>query len=105
MRNVQSVIMQHLIRVTCLHAHLKAVHDRIKDNKCSQRDYASSSSSAMTRHIKKVHDKIKDYKCVLCEYAGSSKTLLTKHVKIIHQKIKNFHKCPHCDSVLSDKSK
>ena len=45
---------------------------------------ASTAKRSLRRHIKTVHDKIKDHKCSMCEFAATDKRVLTKHVKKQH---------------------
>ena len=50
-----------------LKRHVKAVHDKIKDNVCEKCNYATSTKSELNKHIKVVHDKIKDKFCEKCD--------------------------------------
>jgi len=63
------------------------VHDKIKDVKCVQCDYACSQNGNLKQHIKQVHDKIKDVKCDLCDYVCSQNSTLKKHLKICTGKL------------------
>ena len=86
-----------------LNQHVKMVHEKIKDFKCTLCEFSSSTKGDLNRHIKMVHDKIKDFKCNLCEYKCSTNGILKTHVKMVHYKIKDF-KCTKCDYSCSTKS-
>ena len=79
-----------------LNAHIKQVHDKIKDFECPLCDYKCSAKSNLNAHIKHVHDKIKDFECLLCDYKAGQKGHLKTHIKMVHDKIKD-HECPDCD--------
>ena len=103
--------------------HVKAVHDKIKDNTCGQCDFASASKYRLQYHIATVHDKIHKFKCELCpllkftslsglrvhvkaahvmaivkcdscDYKARTKSNLKAHQKAIHEKLK--HRCDRC---------
>jgi hypothetical protein len=79
--NVHNVCLQQVPPPTYQNISIKAVHDKIKDMKCSQCEYVTYHSAALSRHIKGVHDKIKDKKCSQCEYVTSYTELLARHRK------------------------
>jgi hypothetical protein len=79
-----------------LKQHIKSIHDKIKDNKCSKCDFCCSSAGSLRRHIKQVHDKIKNNKCSKCDFCFSNIGDLKQHIKRVHEKIKDI-KCSKCD--------
>ena len=40
----------------------------VREHKCDQCDYRSSHRSGLTAHVRAVHDKIKDHVCQECEF-------------------------------------
>jgi KRAB domain-containing zinc finger protein len=79
-----------------LKIHIKQVHDKIKDFECQECEFKFSTNSHLKQHIKQVHDKIKDFECQECEFKFSTKGNLKQHIKQVHNKIKDF-KCNFCD--------
>merc|ERR1712018_923998 len=117
---------------TSLYKHIKAVHNKIKDEKCQLCDYSSSSKGSLQSHIrhihlhkrtlpcnecsktfstqqkledhkKSVHRKEKDLLCMECNKAFSIRDNLVKHIKGVHNKIRRKEKCNICDTELSSK--
>jgi hypothetical protein len=71
---------------------------KIKDYKCPDCDYKSSTNGNLQQHIIGVHNKIKNFECTYpdCDYKCSANGNLQKHIKFVHDKIKDFE-CPDCD--------
>jgi uncharacterized C2H2 Zn-finger protein len=44
-----------------------------------------SQKASLTRHIKAVHTKIKDQKCPHCDYVASRKDQVSSHIKKVHE--------------------
>ena len=92
----------HKCRQRHLKAHIKSVHDKIKDIECPHDDcdFKCSENGDLKKHIKAVHDKIKDIECPYenCDYKCSEKGMLKRHIKGFHNKIKDIE-CPYenCD--------
>lgn len=88
-----------------LKKHVKAVHDKIKDNICPYEEcgFSASSKGDLKQHLKAVHDKIKDVECDKCEYKCSDRSSLKIHIKAVHDKIKDFE-CSQCDYICSTNS-
>jgi len=76
--------------------HIKSVHKKERHFKCDQCDYAASVKCNLTHHIQSVHGKKRDFKCHLCDYAASVKCNLTSHIRSVHEKKRDF-KCNQCD--------
>ena len=85
-----------------LKAHIKKIHDKIKDFKCDKCEYRCCTKGNLKAHIKQVHDKIKDVKCEKCEYKCATNGNLQQHIKIVHDKIKDFE-CDNCEFSCSTK--
>jgi hypothetical protein len=81
---------------------IKKIHDVRDKTPC---DYAAAHSNNLSAHIKGVHDKIKDKKIVNCAEASKAKIKKEKALqrseasKRIRASYKKFFdlKCPHCD--------
>ena len=92
-----------------LKQHIKLIHEKIKDFKCTYNlcNYTCSANGSLNIHIKQVHMQIKDFKCTynLCNYTCSSNNDMTRHIKYIHTKIKDV-KCNYnlCDFKCSQTS-
>ncbi len=64
-----------------LERHVKCVHDKIKDLKCSQCDYVTSYPTHLKEHERSVHLKLKDHSCHLCAFRTSIKGSLDRHIR------------------------
>ena len=53
-----------------------------KKHQCPKCDYKCSAKCTLKAHIKQVHDKIKDVECPTCDYKCSTKSTLKAHAKI-----------------------
>jgi hypothetical protein len=101
---------------------VKSVHDKIKDNCCSQCDFKKSHkaklkshvvsvhghgvmpqhtrASSLKFHVKSVHDKIKDNCCSQCDFKTSHKVKLKSSVHGCYAS----HVCHLCNKAYSLKS-
>ena len=66
---------------------------KVKSNKCSQCDYASSYAHDLRTHLK-THSGEKPYKCNQCDYASSQAGNLKRHLKMHSGEKPN--KCNQC---------
>lgn len=71
-------------------AHIKAVHNKIKDVECEYDDcdYKCSTKSSLTIHIDSVHNNVKKFHCE-CGMDFYGKSGFDRHVKRIHDNIKD----------------
>jgi hypothetical protein len=72
---------------------VKFFHDKIRDKKCVQCEYATSDKGGLTRLFM---IKIRDKKCPFCYYASSQAAHISLHIKAVHDKTQD-KQCPHCD--------
>ena len=113
-----------------LKAHIKGVHDKIKNHVCGECGYACSHKSNLNKHrnyctgqyvcgecgyatsrmdsLKKHRDSAhnmgeKQFKCGQCPHTSSQKTRLKSHIEWVHDKIKRYV-CEECGYASSDGS-
>ena len=67
--------------------------NRIKCRKCGK---IIASQLYLKAHIKRVHEKIKDHHCEYCDKAFSTSSDLSKH-KTTHQENRQHYKCNKCE--------
>ena len=100
-----------------LKRHIKLVHDKIKDQKCTICEFACTDYRVLARHLERQHGVVKDkpvkvssgkmeedkeIKCMLCDFKSMAKTktlakaCLKNHVKRVHNKERDV-KCSMCD--------
>ena len=79
-----------------LRRHVKAVHDKIRDEACGLCDFRASHKSVIKRHIKAVHDQNRDHACEICSFRTSLKYNLKMHINSVHLNIKPFA-CEQCN--------
>jgi hypothetical protein len=83
--------------------HTKGVHDKIKDQACSECELKFTLKSDLNDHIKAVHLKEKNFKCTLCDYVGIKQSIINVHYSLVHAKERTV-KCEQCDSTFSVKT-
>lgn len=103
----------------CLQDHVKAIHDRTRDQKCDQCDYAATTATLLRVHRRHVHQGIRRkeramVKCGKCAYTCRKPANVKRHVKLVHDKIPRFlrcydkipryHRCYECDRCFPYKS-
>ena len=86
-----------------LKKHIKAVHEKIKDQTCDICGFSTTDYSGLKKHIKEVHDKIKDKICSICGFTTARNAELKHHIKCIHDKIKDKI-CETCGYATTDNS-
>ena len=67
--------------------HLKAVHERVKDNSSGQFDNSSGGKDKINNHNKACQKKNlpkEEIRCQLCEYVAEEETKLTDHLMSTH---------------------
>ena len=79
--------------------HVKLIHEKRKDYKCSMCNYAAGTRQGLGYHVKSAHEHLRDVVCDECDYRTSHKHNLVFHMKVVHKKIKEYecsscgHKC------------
>jgi DNA-directed RNA polymerase subunit RPC12/RpoP len=68
-----------------LQAHVRVVHQGIKDYACAHCSKSFSSKSNLDIHVGSAHTGVLPYKCDLCEKSFTRKNLLAQHTKAGHQ--------------------
>ena len=89
-----------------LKAHIKAVHERTRDQKCDQCDFAATTAILLNRHKMYTHQGVKRkkpamVKCEHCDFTSSKYTII-RHMKNLHDNIKD-HMCQKCGKGFSTK--
>ena len=85
---------------------MKAIHDKVKDYKCEECNFATSYSFNLKIHKTHVQGngsqakKVKSFKCDDCGYSASAGHYIARHKKAVHDKIKDY-KCDRCEYVSS----
>ena len=74
-------------------AHLRVVHQGIKDFSCLQCAKSFSSKSNLDIHIGSAHTGVLPYKCDLCTKSFTRKSLFVSHSKTVH-KFEEFRNIP-----------
>ena len=69
-------------------AHLKFVHDKIKDYKCNTCGKSFKCSRDLNGHIETVHENIKRFECKICDKHFTQVSGLYKHVRSVHNELK-----------------
>ena len=84
--------------------HNKIAHLKLKDVKCSQCEFATSTNGILKSHILSQHsiDDSDKLKCRHCEYQTYDKSYLLTHEKSVHLKLKDIQ-CPKCDYITAAK--
>jgi hypothetical protein len=68
-------------------AHGKSAHQKTKDHNGNLCDYSSALNNAnLKRHLKAVHERIWEDKRTMCDFASPQKQNLVNHVKSVHGK-------------------
>ena len=83
-----------------LDRHVAAVHQKIRNYKCSHCSAAFFDSRHRDQHVHTVHEKRRDHACPYCMAAFGAKRNLTTHVHTVHEKRKD-HLCLHCAATFS----
>ena len=65
---------------------MDSMNMKVKSNKCSQCDYATSHTGSLKTHMK-IHIVDKSNKCSLCDFASSQAVDLRKHLKTHWRKV------------------
>jgi hypothetical protein len=94
-----------------MNAHVKAVHEKVKDKICPVCSKEFFDSGAMGRHIKSIHEdkrdfpriRIKDKKCSKWDFASDLVSKLMIHIKAVSLKVRDNY-CTECDHASSDKA-
>jgi hypothetical protein len=68
---IKNIKCPHCNYVTSHMQNVKSVHEKIGVLRCIQFGHASTQKERLEKHVKVVHDKIKDYKCSFCDYAAT----------------------------------
>ena len=69
-----------------LKMHIKAVHNKIKDEKCQLCDYSTPSKSDLQKHIRQVHLNKRAYSCIECTKTFTTQPNLIDHNRSVHRK-------------------
>ena len=77
-----------------LNAHIKHIHDKIKDYKCDTCDSSFAKSDVLQAHISAIHKKEKNHKCKQCGKSFGLYVNLRRHEKSIHGE--NKFECNQC---------
>lgn len=64
-----------------LRAHVKEVHQRLREHVCYLCAKEFSKRSGLNRHIQTVHDKLRNWSCDLCEKSFGEKAQMQRHRK------------------------
>ena len=80
--------------------HVKVVHEKRRDFKCSMCNHAASKKTNLSQHVKSVHLRVRDQECEKCDFKCSHKAVLVRHMKEVHENIRD-HECPKCDMKFS----
>ena len=74
-----------------LQAHVKRVHNKIKNHICQICEARFASTADLNDHIKRQHEKVKEFKCNSCQYASVTSCDLERHIKPKHNHNKTNH--------------
>ena len=82
-----------------LKAHIKFVHQKLKEYSCKLCNKNYTQSHSLKNHIKSVHQGLKKYSSTLCEKSYTQSPVLKTHIKRVHEGIKaeRVFKCATCD--------
>ena len=80
--------------------HIKAVHDKIRDQCCKECQFKSATKGDLKRHVESVHKKIKKFHCMVCTFSSSTSHGLASHINT-HAGVNrvNHEKCQLCVEV------
>merc|ERR1712061_499116 len=70
---------------SALKAHMRAVHENIRNHRCEYCEFTSFASSALKRHILAIHEKKKPFECDKCSFKSSYKESLELHLANKHK--------------------
>ena len=87
-----------------INRHVRALHEKIKDQICKECGFAFSRKDSLKRHVKIVHLKERDHICNECKSSFSQKAHLQNHVKSIHLRQKDSL-CNDCGKTYVNKSR
>ena len=87
-----------------MNTHVRALHEKIKDQICKECGFAFSRKDSLKRHVKIVHLKERDHICNECKSSFSQKAHLQNHVKSIHLRQKDSL-CNDCGKTYVNKSR